>query len=830
VTGALAFALDLLKARKPSIYNARTQILGGDGMHRKKNAIWLLAALFSLFAVFTALNAAPLAGNETTTSVAKGHVTEHVKAPTADKPTSKAQQKRDVAEPKPSTDTKANDAPAANAPQEDAVVADMPSETEATPEQVFEVEQVTPERFDLPEGVEVEPQSTIVELAAGADLDQMAADLEDSLGPVTIQYVSDTIARVTYASDATVEDAVNHIIDSGYAEAAQPNYVYHVLSDKMGPMGEQLDEASTKADADADEPLIDIEYPQEQLESPVSSDDIELLDKDDDIIIDLTDDAIEDASIEGQAEDDSIVVLPDEEPQITLEAQKSVNDHYAYNQWALNSIGAYDAWNYAQCNHTITVAVLDLGFQTNHPDLAANIVDPYNAYNAVRGGSTSNVSPYDLSFDHGSHVAGIISAVANNGVGIAGITHNAYVMPIKVVSAEGSATTADIVKGYDYVLSKRAARNVRVINLSMGVDARKLRGTDMSLSADDAVIKKIKQAYSAGVVTVIAAGNKGASTDSNVPYDCYPADDDSAVSVINLMQNGAGVTISPYSNYNATTSKVKDISAPGTNIYSTTYSSDYTTLSGTSMAAPVVSSVLALEFVANPKLTPDEAVQILYATATNLGGSSWTKQYGWGEVNAAAAVKAAKSGLSAAQQTKAKLAASYLPGGTTGSSSSTTPTTTKTPNVRYRTHVQNIGWQAWKKNGANAGTTGKSLRLEGIQIKLTNKPYSGSIQYRTHVQTYGWESSWKSNGTTSGTSGQSNRLEAIKIRLTGNMANHYDVYYRVHAQHFGWMGWAKNGASAGTAGYSYRLEAIQIRLVPKGNAAPGSTKNAFRSK
>ena len=82
----------------------------------------------------------------------------------------------------------------------------------------------------------------------------------------------------------------------------------------------------------------------------------------------------------------------------------------------------------------------------------------------------------------------------------------------------------------------------------------------------------------------------------------------------------------------------------------------------------------------------------------------------------------------------------------------------------------------------------------------------------------------------SGTSGQALRLEAIQIQLTDEMANHYDVYYRVHCQNFGWMGWAKNGASAGSEGYAYRLEGIQVKLVPKGGAAPGSTANAFRKR
>lgn len=155
------------------------------------------------------------------------------------------------------------------------------------------------------------------------------------------------------------------------------------------------------------------------------------------------------------------------------------------------------------------------------------------------------------------------------------------------------------------------------------------------------------------------------------------------------------------------------------------------------------------------------------------------------------------------------------------------------PNVTYRTHVQSYGWQGWKYNGAMSGTSGQAKRLEGIEIKLTNKPYSGGISYTTHVQSYGWQEpvnapyTWRRDGAMSGTSGQAKRLEAICISLTGDMQQHYDVYYRVHAQSFGWLGWAKNGAPAGTAGYAKRLEGIEIRLVPKGQAAPGSTVRSY---
>ncbi len=149
-------------------------------------------------------------------------------------------------------------------------------------------------------------------------------------------------------------------------------------------------------------------------------------------------------------------------------------------------------------------------------------------------------------------------------------------------------------------------------------------------------------------------------------------------------------------------------------------------------------------------------------------------------------------------------------------------------NIAYRTHIQSFGWQGWKYNGVMSGTSGKAKRLEGINIKLTNKPYSGSIVYTTHVQSIGWQgnennvNTWFRDGQMAGTSGRAKRLEAIRIALTGEMAEHYDVYYRVHAQTYGWLAWTKNGEAAGTAGLSKRLEGIQIVLVPKDGAAPAN--------
>ena len=152
---------------------------------------------------------------------------------------------------------------------------------------------------------------------------------------------------------------------------------------------------------------------------------------------------------------------------------------------------------------------------------------------------------------------------------------------------------------------------------------------------------------------------------------------------------------------------------------------------------------------------------------------------------------------------------------------------TTEPTVMYSTHIQNIGWKDYQTQGNISGTFGKSLRLEGLKIKLDTGSYTGSIQYSVHVQNIGWQD-FVSNNQLAGTSGKSLRLEAVKIKLTGKIANDYDIYYRVHAQNFGWLDWAKNGQEAGTSGYGYRLEAIQIKLVKKGTKFEGNTITSYK--
>lgn len=136
------------------------------------------------------------------------------------------------------------------------------------------------------------------------------------------------------------------------------------------------------------------------------------------------------------------------------------------------------------------------------------------------------------------------------------------------------------------------------------------------------------------------------------------------------------------------------------------------------------------------------------------------------------------------------------------------------PSVSYKVHGQTYGWQNTVSNGLLAGSTGKSKRLEAINLNVAG---DGGIRYQVHGQSYGWQE-WVSDGEQGGSIGIRKQMEAIKIELTGNLAKEYDVEYRVHGQTYGWQEWKKNGDLAGSTGSKKRLEAIEVKLVKKQSA------------
>ena len=149
------------------------------------------------------------------------------------------------------------------------------------------------------------------------------------------------------------------------------------------------------------------------------------------------------------------------------------------------------------------------------------------------------------------------------------------------------------------------------------------------------------------------------------------------------------------------------------------------------------------------------------------------------------------------------------------------------PYVVYQAHSANNGWSSSVLDGQEAGTTGKSLSLQALNVSLAGMDDDSFIEARAHVANIGWQE-WRSAGYI-GTVGQGLAIQALEMRLNGPLADQYDIYYRVHSAGFGWLGWAKNGDSVGTTGLNIQVEAVQIKLVSKGGDPGASSAPAFIS-
>jgi subtilisin family serine protease len=273
-------------------------------------------------------------------------------------------------------------------------------------------------------------------------------------------------------------------------------------------------------------------------------------------------------------------------------------------QWAFAPTSVLDvpgAWELTR-GAGVTVAVLDTGTKLDHPDLAPNVWTnfgevPGNGLDDDHNGFVDDVHGVDLTTTaaqqrldddsgHGTHVAGIVAATAN-GTGVVGVAPRARIMTVKVMDANGAGTTGGVADGIRYA----AANGARIINLSLEADAD-----------DPRLGEAIAAAGAAGALVVAAAGNDGRDIDAR---PAYPA----AIPAPNLLAVAAttpqeGRDIASFSNYGAL---AVQLAAPGDQILSTAPIGGYQQLSGTSMAAPMVSGVAALVASANPRL---EAVQL----------------------------------------------------------------------------------------------------------------------------------------------------------------------------------------------------------------------------
>ncbi|MBE6049301.1 MAG: hypothetical protein E7214_01215 [Clostridium sp.] len=477
-----------------------------------------------------------------------------------------------------------------------------------------------------------------------------------------------------------------------------------------------------------------------------------------------------------------------------LDLEATVND--PVEQYHLQKIGAYSAWDHFRNSSasSITVAVLDTGVDTTHPDLKNNIKIAKDATNNFQNITT------DLS-NHGTHVCGIISAVCNNGIGVAGITYNKVsLMCIRVFKYNNSSLVAfssDILNGYKYAVENGA----RIINMSLGFLGEKGYYDKLLETA-------INDAARKGVVTVCSAGNENSST----PH--YPSDFDACISVMATDINDKRAN---YSNYG----DAKDISAPGTNIYSTLPNGKYGSMSGTSMASPIVAAVAALMLAKNPNLTVDQVKSILYNTAVDLGTKGKDIYYGYGRVNAQAALNSIDPFINGKVSYQCHLhnigwQGNRIDGNTAGIYNGNLNiecikisliNAPKGANIKYQSHVQNIGWMSTVSNGQESGTTGRNYGIEAIKINLENYP-GYSVQYRVCIKGKGWQD-WVFDGQIAGTTGQSLQIEAIQIVITPKASK---VNYQAHIQNIGWQYWVSDAQTAGTTGQSKRMEAIKINL------------------
>lgn len=317
-----------------------------------------------------------------------------------------------------------------------------------------------------------------------------------------------------------------------------------------------------------------------------------------------------------------------------MKATMTPNDPYYPLQWHLynpvyGGINMEAAWD-KSTGQGVVVAVVDTGIAYENygkyaqaPDLAStNFMAGWDFIN-------NDAHPNDDE-GHGTHVTGTIAQSTNNGIGVAGIAFNASIMPVKVLNQNGSGSYTQVADGIRYA----ADHGAKVINMSLG-------GSVADTYLEDAV----RYAYNNGVTIIAASGNDGATSVS------YPAAYDAYVIAVGATRYDEQKA------YYSNSGTGLDLTAPGGDdtvnqngdryidgVLQQTFAAHqpknfgYYFYTGTSMATPHVSGVAALILARNSMFTPDQVRNFLQSTAEDHGPPGWDADYGWGIVDANAAV------------------------------------------------------------------------------------------------------------------------------------------------------------------------------------------------
>lgn len=281
-------------------------------------------------------------------------------------------------------------------------------------------------------------------------------------------------------------------------------------------------------------------------------------------------------------------------------AVQAAADPQQPSQWGLTAVRAPQVWPTASARGQV-VAVIDSGVDLDHPDLAGVLLP---GYDVVDGDTVAD----DVN-GHGTHVAGIVGAVAGNGVGGAGVAQGVRVLPVRVLGRDGGGSGADVAAGIRWAVDRGAT----VLNLSLG-------------SPDDSSLlsNAVSYALDKGVTVVAAAGNEGSAA------PMWPAAQPGVLAVGAVAEDG---TLATFSNRGPHVSLV----APGVGIVSTLPGGQYGSMSGTSMATPFVAGAAA---VLRTSSTPSEVAQRLTSTAVDAGPPGRDDSYGHGRLDLFAAATA----------------------------------------------------------------------------------------------------------------------------------------------------------------------------------------------
>ncbi len=330
-----------------------------------------------------------------------------------------------------------------------------------------------------------------------------------------------------------------------------------------------------------------------------------------------------------------------------VDAVTQTNDSLIAQQYALSKIRAFDAWDsYGMGSSSVVVGIVDTGVRWMHPDLNANIwhnpdvqadmgTFPYDSIGwdfGGRGDGNGNATPdndpnedFSSPHEHGTHVAGIVAAVANNGIGIAGVAPKCRIMAVKVSEADMTDPGGEpyIVFGFEGIMYA-ANHGAKVINCSWG-------GVGYSQFEQDV----IDYATDKGALVVAAAGNDNHSTEFQTP-----AYYDHVLSV-------AATDQFDYATSFTNTSYNVSVSAPGLDIWSTIDSSGYTQLSGTSMASPCAAGVAALVASHFPGFNASQILEQVRVTSDNIDALNpgLSEMLGYGRVDAYNAMTMSSPGV-----------------------------------------------------------------------------------------------------------------------------------------------------------------------------------------